>query len=168
MSHNPGVTIVQADKRGKFCNIISLICGSLSPITLLMGLSACADSWRVVRSPDGIYEYEKNPQWVVATMVSAVVIGVIAGVLLLMWMMGRGNTNPVQYWTLILWILECNHFACLLMVSGDSIDDDWLLCAACRRTGNGDVRRRVLDGLLQCHLLIHQRIFILGQLVFPW
>ena len=115
-----------------WANITPLICGALSPISILLGLSGCADPWRVMKLPDASYDSEKNPQWVVATTASAVVIAFTANILLLMRITGRGNPYPMQFWTVILWILECRQLICSLTFSGDNVDDDWLLCPACR------------------------------------
>ena len=70
-------------------SITPLICSALSPISILTGFSACADPWRVMKLPDGSYESEKNPQWVIAITASAVAIAFTANILLLMRIMGR-------------------------------------------------------------------------------
>ena len=56
---------------------------------------------------DGRVISEKDPPWVIGVTASAIVVGFIANVFLLLRMLGRGNPKYVQFTCIALWTLEC-------------------------------------------------------------
>ena len=87
--------------------ITPLIVGGLGPTLTLLAISGCADNWRVIQLPSGLYVAEKDATWVLVCTGLAIVIGFIANVFMLLRMMGRGNPKHMQNLSIILWTVEC-------------------------------------------------------------
>jgi hypothetical protein len=90
-----------------WASINPVICGALGPTLTLLALAGCTDRWRVFWV-DGTSYSEKDPKWVIATTVIAIVMGLLANVFLLLRMMARGNPALNQSMSIILWSLECS------------------------------------------------------------
>jgi hypothetical protein len=89
-----------------FSSIGPLICGGVGPAVTLLALSGCVDKWKFITLPDGSVVKEEDPSWVIATTVSALLIGFIANVVLAVRLLGMGNPNHAQYWSITLWITQ--------------------------------------------------------------
>ena len=87
-------------------SIAPLICGAVGPTVTLFALSGCVDEWGYINLPDGLIIKEKDPTWVVATTVTALLIGFLANILLLVRLLGRGESNYTVHLSIILWILQ--------------------------------------------------------------
>jgi hypothetical protein len=88
-------------------SVTPLICGSIGPVVTLLALSGCADEWREHVDADGKVLSEPDPRWVVATTVTALVMGVVANLFMLLRMTGTGPSKWNQNISISLWILEC-------------------------------------------------------------
>ena len=87
--------------------ITPLICGGLGPMLTLLSLSGCVDPWRIENLPNGTTRTDKDPNWVIAIIVAALVLGLIANIFLLLTMLGRANQKYMQRLSITLWTLEC-------------------------------------------------------------
>jgi len=90
-----------------WASITPIICGALGPTLTLMAISGCADRWRTKHLSDGTIISEPDPAWVIGVTATAIVVGFIANIFLLMRMLGRANPKYIQYATIILWTVEC-------------------------------------------------------------
>lgn len=94
-----------------WASITPLLCGAFGPVLTLLALSGCADRWRLYSTTDGKALLEKDPRWVIAVTALAIIVGLIANILLLARMLGRGNPKHLQWFAIILWLLECTPFS---------------------------------------------------------
>ena len=90
-----------------WASITPLLCGAFGPVLTLLALSGCADRWRLYATTDGETLSGKDPKWVIAVTALAIIVGLIANILLLARMLGRGNPKHLQWFAIILWLLEC-------------------------------------------------------------
>jgi hypothetical protein len=90
-----------------WASITPLICGGVGPTLMLMAISGCADRWGTKHLSDGTIISERDPAWVIGVTATAIVIGFIANIFLLMRMLGRANPKYMQYASIVLWTLEC-------------------------------------------------------------
>lgn len=98
-----------------WASITPLLCGAFGPVLTLLALSGCADRWRMYVTKEGGGQlFEKDPRWVIAVTALAIVVGLIANILLLLRMLGRGNPKHLQLFAIILWLLECTSSPLLL------------------------------------------------------
>jgi len=88
-------------------SITPLICASFGPVVTLLALSGCADRWRVFDNGNGTVFDEPDPPWVVATTVTAIVVGLVANTFMLLRMVGRGHPKWDQNISIVLWLTEC-------------------------------------------------------------
>jgi energy-converting hydrogenase Eha subunit A len=90
-----------------WASICPVICGALGPTLSLLAIAGCTDRWRYFYESDGDYFSEKDPTWIIATTVVAIVLGVIANIFLALRMLARGNPALNQYLSITLWSLQC-------------------------------------------------------------
>jgi hypothetical protein len=109
-----------------WASITPVICGGLGPTLTLMAISGCADQWRAKHLSDGTIISERDPSWVIGITTTAIVVGFIANIFLLMRMLGRANPKYMQYASIVLWTLECTLLQPrLLKISYDDINSHY-------------------------------------------
>ena len=90
-----------------WASVTPLIVGALGPTLTLLAISGCADKWRVRVFPAGLDVPVRDPRWVIGLTATAILIGFIANIFLLLRMIGRGNPKYMQDLSILLWTLEC-------------------------------------------------------------
>lgn len=91
--------------------LLPLISGALGPVSTLLAISGCIDTWRVISLSDGSRRNDDEPRWVRIPTLIAIMAGVVANLLLLIRLLFR-SSHPryLQYGSIVLWVLEGTNF----------------------------------------------------------
>lgn len=96
--------------------ISPLLSGGLGPISLLMALCGCIDTWRAIIRQDGSQLNETDPLWVVIPTWIAFAVGLVANLFLLAKLLEWSHSHFILLYSVMFWVFECIHLPLCLCV----------------------------------------------------